>query len=50
MMTSGMAVLAITRIQENVTVKAVTHPVIVDTLMKTPILAIFAEIPHPHEM
>lgn len=48
MMTNGMAVLKITRMQENVTGKAVTHSMIDDTLMKTPTLAVFVEIPHPH--
>lgn len=47
MMTSGMVLLEITRRQENVMVKAVTHPVNGDTMMTAPI---FAEILHPHEM
>ncbi len=47
---SGIVVLEITTTQEKVTAKAVTHTVIVNTLMKTPTMAIFAEIPHPHEM
>lgn len=49
-MISGTVVLEITRMKENSVKKAITHRMIVDILMKTPTLAIFAEIPHLHEV
>lgn len=43
MMTRGTVVL-------DITLRATTHPVTVDTMMNTPTLAVSAEIRHPKEM